>query len=44
MTFFPLFKHNAWVTTLATHVAGDATWENALYNAASLMDAGIQNT
>jgi hypothetical protein len=38
MIFFPFFKHNTWITTLATHGSAVATSENA-----SLMDKGIQN-
>jgi hypothetical protein len=44
MTFFPLFKHNTWVTKLAPNVTAVPTCETALYSASSLMDKGTQNT
>jgi hypothetical protein len=43
MTFFPLFKHNTWVTTLATHAAADMTLEVTFNIVAPLKNKLIHN-
>jgi hypothetical protein len=43
MIFFPLFKHNTWVKTLATLVHADVTFAVASNIGASLIGTVIQN-